>query len=71
MTHFASLCKIYTNKMYKMKLKQNRDDRVGRCRGAGVPCFNVEACNELMAATSVGRDLFEATIAADANGLCG
>ncbi len=41
--------------------------RARRCRGAGVPCFDVEACHELMAETPVGRDLFETAIAADRN----
>lgn len=45
--------------------------RARRCRGPGVPCFDAEACHELMAETAVGRDLFEAAIAADANGLRG
>jgi hypothetical protein len=45
--------------------------RARRCRGAGVPCFDVEACHELMAETSVGQELFEAAIAADASVLLG
>lgn len=45
--------------------------RARRCRGAGVPCFDVEACHELMAETPVGEKLFEAAIAADASVLRG
>jgi hypothetical protein len=42
-----------------------------RCRGPGVPCFDAEACHELMAETPVGQELFEAAIAADAKALFG